>query len=77
MKIEIGDYFEKILGLVKILTKFTFAFAATAILFQLTTEIKLFDQDVIYNSSELLRILGSEKLLSIISIIILFFLFKK
>ena len=77
MKIEFGDHFEKVLGLVRLLTKITFAFAATAILFQLTTEIKLFDKDVLYHSSELLRILGSEKLLGIISVIILFFLFKK
>ena len=77
MKIEFGDHFEKVLDLIGLLTKITFAFAATAILFQLTTEIKLFDKDVLYHSSELLRILGSEKLLGIISIIILFFLFKK
>ena len=77
MKIEFGDHFEKVLGLVRLLTKITFAFAATAILFQLTTEIKLFDKDILYNSSELLRILDSEKLLGLISIIILFFLFKK
>ena len=37
MKIEFGDYFDKVLDLVRLITKITFAFAAAAVLFQLTT----------------------------------------
>ena len=77
MKIEIGDYFDKVLSLVRLLTKITFAFAAAAVLFQLTTEVKLFDKDVVSYSSEVLRIFGYEKLAGIISIMILYYLLKK
>ena len=76
MKIEFGDYFDKVLDLVRLITKITFAFAA-AVLFQLTTEVKLFDKDVVSYSSEVLRIFGYEKLAGIISIMILYYLLKK
>ena len=52
-------------------------FAAAAVLFQLTTEVKLFDKDVVSYSSEILRIFGYEKLAGIISIMILYYLLKK
>ena len=77
MKIEFGDYFDKVLDLVRLITKITFAFASAAILFQLTTEVKLFDKDVVSYSSEVLRIFGYEKLAGVISIMILYYLLKK
>ena len=77
MKVEFGDYFDKVLSLVRLLTKITFAFAAAAVLFQLTTGVKLFDKDVVSYSSEILRVFGFEKLAGIISIMILYYLLKK
>ena len=68
------DILQKIVSLDSHLTRITFAFAATAIIFRLTTSIKLFNIDIVSNSIQLLNFLGSEKLIGIISILLLYYL---
>ncbi len=63
--------------LINYLTRITIAFLACAILFQLTTNIKLFDMDVIANATTLFNMLGTKVILGILAIIILFYLLRK
>ena len=58
--------------------RLSIAFAATAILFQLTTNVKLFDMDVVSNTSKFMNDLGHETIMGLISIsLLLNFLGKK
>ena len=58
--------------------RLSIAFAATAILFQLTTNVKLFDMDVVSNTSKFMNDLGNETIMGLISIsLLLNFLGKK
>jgi len=64
--------------LLKPIIRLSIAFAATAILFQLTTNVKLFDMDVVSNTSKFMNDLGNETIMGLISIsLLLNFLGKK
>jgi len=64
--------------LLKPIVRLSIAFAATAILFQLTTNVKLFDMDVVSNTSKFMNDLGNETIMGLISIsLLLNFLGKK
>ena len=64
--------------LLKPIVRLSIAFAATAILFQLTTNVKLFDMDVVNNTSKFMNDLGNETIMGLISIsLLLNFLGKK
>ena len=64
--------------LLKPIVRLSIAFAATAILFQLTTNVKLFDMDVVSNTSKFMNDLGNETIMGLISISLLInFLGKK
>ena len=58
--------------------RLSIAFAATAIWFQLTTNVKLFDMDVVSNTSKFMNDIGNETIMGLISIsLLLNFLGKK
>ena len=57
--------------LLKPIVRLSIAFAATAILFQLTTNVKLFDMDVVSNTSKFMNDLGNETIMGLISISLL------
>ena len=57
--------------LLKPIIRLSIAFAATAILFQLTTNVKLFDMDVVSNTSKFMNDLGNETIMGLISISLL------
>jgi hypothetical protein len=64
--------------LLKPIIRLSITFAATAILFQLTTNVKLFDMDVVSNTSKFMNDLGNETIMGLISIsLLLNFLGKK
>ena len=64
--------------LLKPIVRLSIAFAATAILFQLTTNVKLFNMDVVSNTSKFMNDLGNETIMGLISIsLLLNFLGKK
>tara|TARA_B110000014_G_scaffold224047_1_gene182041 strand:+ start:566 stop:790 length:225 start_codon:yes stop_codon:yes gene_type:complete len=73
-----NKFIDKVNNLIKPLLRITLAFAASSILFELLTEIKLFNIDALYNASKFLNIFNNDIILGVISIIILYnFLTKK
>jgi len=69
---------DKVRKLLKPIIRLSIAFAATAILFQLTTNVKLFNMDVVNNTSKFMNDIGNETLMGLISIsLLLNFLGKK
>jgi len=69
---------DKARKLLKPIIRLSIAFAATAILFQLTTNVKLFNMDVINNTSKFMDDIGNETVMGLIAIsLLLNFLGKK
>ena len=69
---------DKARKLLKPIIRLSIAFAATAILFQLTTNVKLFNMDVVSNTSKFMNDIGNETVMGLISIsLLLNFLGKK
>jgi hypothetical protein len=69
---------DKVRKLLKPIIRLSIAFAATSILFQLTTNVKLFNMDVVNNTSKFMNDIGNETLMGLISIsLLLNFLGKK
>ena len=69
---------DKVRKLLKPIIRLSIAFAATAILFQLTTNVKLFDRDVVGNTSKFMNDIGNETVMGLIAIsLLLNFLGKK
>jgi len=69
---------DKVRKLLKPIIRLSIAFAATAILFQLTTNVKLFNMDVVNNTSKFMNDIGNETIMGLISIsLLLNFLGKK
>ena len=69
---------DKVRKLLKPIIRLSIAFAASAILFQLTTNVKLFDRDVVSNTSKFMNDIGNETVMGLISIsLLLNFLGKK
>ena len=69
---------DKVRKLLKPIIRLFIAFAATAILFQLTTNVKLFNMDVVSNTSKFMNDIGNETVMGLISIsLLLNFLGKK
>ena len=69
---------DKARKLLKPIIRLSIAFAATSILFQLTTNVKLFNMDVVNNTSKFMNDIGNETLMGLISIsLLLNFLGKK
>jgi len=69
---------DKARKLLKPIIRLSIAFAATAILFQLTTNVKLFNMDVVNNTSKFMNDIGNETVMGLISIsLLLNFLGKK
>lgn len=65
---------KKIVENINFLTRVTLAFASAAVLFQLTTSVRLFDLDVVSNFTRLLSYFGYQKLVGILSVSLLYFL---
>ena len=73
-----SETIDKLRKLLKPITRVSIAFAATAILFQLTTTVKLFNMDVVNNTSKFMNDIGNETVMGLISIsLLLNFLGKK
>ena len=73
-----NETIDKVRKLLKPIIRLSIAFAATAILFQLTTNVKLFDRDVVSNTSKFMNDIGNETVMGLISIsLLLNFLGKK
>ena len=69
---------DKARKLLKPIIRLSIAFAATAILFQLTTNVKLFNMDVVNNTSKFMDDIGNETVMGLIAIsVLLNFLGKK
>ena len=69
---------DKVRKLLKPIIRLSIAFAATSILFQLTTNVKLFNMDVVSNTSKFMNDIGNETVMGLISIsLLLNFLGKK
>jgi hypothetical protein len=69
---------DEVRKLLKPIIRLSIAFAATAILFQLTTNVKLFNMDVVNNTSKFMNDIGNETVMGLISIsLLLNFLGKK
>jgi len=69
---------DKVRKLLKPIIRLSIAFAATSILFQLTTNVKLFNMDVVNNTSKFMNDIGNETVMGLISIsLLLNFLGKK
>ena len=69
---------DKVRKLLKPIIRLSIAFAASAILFQLTTNVKLFNMDVVNNTSKFMNDIGNETVMGLISIsLLLNFLGKK
>ena len=69
---------DKARKLLKPIIRLSIAFAATSILFQLTTNVKLFNMDVVNNTSKFMNDIGNETVMGLISIsLLLNFLGKK
>ncbi|SVA70989.1 uncharacterized protein METZ01_LOCUS123843 [marine metagenome] len=69
---------DKVRKLLKPIIRLSIAFAATAILFQLTTNVKLFNMDVVNNTSKFMNDIGNETVMGLIAIsLLLNFLGKK
>ena len=69
---------DKARKLLKPIIRLSIAFAATSILFQLTTNVKLFNMDVVNNTSKFMNDIGNETIMGLISIsLLLNFLGKK
>ena len=69
---------DKVRKLLKPIIRLSIAFAASAILFQLTTNVKLFDMDVVSNTSKFMNDIGNETVMGLIAIsLLLNFLGKK
>ena len=69
---------DKVRKLLKPIIRLSIAFAATAILFQLTTNVKLFNMDVVNNTSKFMDDIGNETVMGLIAIsLLLNFLGKK
>ena len=69
---------DEVRKLLKPIIRLSIAFASTAILFQLTTNVKLFNMDVVNNTSKFMNDIGNETVMGIISIFLLLnFLGKK
>jgi|TARA_B110000263_G_scaffold250023_1_gene269924 hypothetical protein len=69
---------DKARKLLKPIIRLSIAFAATAILFQLTTNVKLFNMDVVNNTSKFMDDIGNETVMGLIAIsLLLNFLGKK
>ncbi len=69
---------DKVRKLLKPIIRLSIGFAATAILFQLTTNVKLFNMDVVNNTSKFMNDIGNETVMGLISIsLLLNFLGKK
>ena len=64
---------DKVRKLLKPIIRLSIAFAATAILFQLTTNVKLFNMDVVSNTSKFMNDIGNETVMGLISISLLFY----
>ena len=77
MKEYIKKEYKRVSKLIYRLTRITFAFLACAILFQLTTNVKLFGTDVVANSSAFLEMLGTQIIVGILAIITLAYLIRK
>ncbi len=74
---KIEKNIEKVSRLINYLTRITIAFLACAILFQLTTTVKLFDMDVVANATTLFNMLGTKIILGILAIVTLTYLLRK
>ena len=73
-----NETIDKVRKLLKPIIRLSIAFAATAILFQLTTNVKLFNMDVVNNTSKFMNDIGNETVMGLISIsLLLNFLGKK
>ena len=69
---------DKVRKLLKPIIRLSIAFAATSILFQLTTNVKLFNMDVVNNTSKFMDDIGNETVMGLIAIsLLLNFLGKK
>jgi hypothetical protein len=69
---------DEVRKLLKPIIRLSIAFASTAILFQLTTNVKLFNMDVVNNTSKFMNDIGNETVMGLISIsLLLNFLGKK
>ena len=69
---------DEVRKLLKPIIRLSIAFAATAILFQLTTNVKLFNMDVVNNTSKFMNDIGNETVMGLIAIsLLLNFLGKK
>ena len=69
---------DKVRKLLKPIIRLSIAFAAPSILFQLTTNVKLFNMDVVSNTSKFMNDIGNETVMGLISIsLLLNFLGKK
>ena len=69
---------DKARKLLKPIIRLSIAFAATAILFQLTTNVKLFNMDVVNNTSKFMDDIGNQTVMGLIAIsLLLNFLGKK
>ena len=69
---------DKVRKLLKPIIRLSIAFAATAILFQLNTNVKLFNMDVVNNTSKFMNDIGNETVMGLIAIsLLLNFLGKK
>ena len=69
---------DKARKLLKPIIRLSIAFAATSILFQLTTNVKLFNMDVVSNTSKFMNDIGNETVMGLIAIsLLLNFLGKK
>tara|TARA_B100001179_G_scaffold176744_1_gene131990 strand:+ start:58 stop:294 length:237 start_codon:yes stop_codon:yes gene_type:complete len=69
---------DKVRKLLKPIIRLSIAFAATSILFQLTTNVKLFNMDVVNNTSKFMNDIGNETVMGLIAIsLLLNFLGKK
>ncbi len=73
-----NETIDKVRKLLKPIIRLSIAFAATAILFQLTTNVKLFNMDVVNNTSKFMNDIGNETVMGLIAIsLLLNFLGKK
>ena len=59
------------------IVRLSIAFAAVAILFQLTTKFKLFNRDVVTNTLNFMDSIGNETTMGLISLVILMYMFGK
>jgi len=68
---------DKLDKLLRPIVRLSIAFAAVAILFQLTTKFKLFNRDVVTNTLNFMDSIGNETTMGLISLVILMYMFGK